>query len=109
MLKIRSSPIDGEQNAHARQCAVENKNTEFHIPARSNGNRNITAEISPQNYNQNSVQLPLPTLDLPNSGNFSENRGESQPVESMCTMDTTNDSTLGQSVNNAPNAPTEVN
>ena len=101
MLKIRSSPIDGEQNAHTRQCTVENKDTEFHIPARSYGNRNVPAEDSIQNCIQNRVQPPLPTLDLPNPENFSETREESQPVEPLCT----NDSTLGQCVNNAPNAP----
>ena len=105
MLKIRFSPIDGKQNAPPIQCAVENKNAEFHIPARYDGNRNLTAENSTQNSNQNSVQPLLPTLDLPNSGNFSETREESQPVEPMCT----NDSTLGQSVNNPPDAPMQVN
>ena len=58
-------------------------------------------ENSPKDYTSNSVQLPLPTLDLPNSGNFSENKEESQPVEPLCT----NDSILEQSVQNAPNVP----
>ena len=86
MLKIRSTPTDGEQNAQSRQCAVEKENAEFHIPAISYGNRNLMSENSPQDYNSNSVQPPLPTIDLPNSGNFSENREESQPVEPLCTM-----------------------
>ena len=101
MLKIRSSPVDGEQNAQPRQCAVENNNAEFHIPARMDGNRNLLADNSIKDYTQGDVQPPLPTLDLPNSGNFSETREESQPVEPLCT----NDSTLGQCVNNAPDAP----
>ena len=40
---------------------------------------------------------PLPSLDLPESENFSENREESQIAEPLCT----NGTTLG----NAPDAP----
>ena len=101
MLEIRSTPTDGEQNAQARQCAVEKENMEFHIPAISYGKRNTMSENSLPDYNSNSVQPPLPTLDLPNSEDFSENREESQPVEPLCT----NDSTLEQNVQNAPDAP----
>ena len=101
MLKIRSLPVDGKHNAHTRQYAVVNNNAEFQIPPRFDGNRKVMAEDSTNDYIQTSEQLPLPTLDLPNSGNFSETREESQPVEPLCT----NDSTLGQSVNNAPDAP----
>ena len=61
MWKIRSTPTDGEQNAQARQCVLEKENAEFHIPAISLGNRNVTSENSPQDYNSNSVQPPLPT------------------------------------------------
>ena len=64
MLKIRYSSVDGKQNAHAMQCTVENKNAEFQIPARFDGNRNMLAEDSIKDYIQHSVQLPLPTLDL---------------------------------------------
>ena len=48
----------------------------------------------------NSVQPPLPTLDLPESENlenFSENREESQIAEPLCTNGTTPE--------NAPDAP----
>ena len=31
------------------------------------------------------MQLPLPSLDLPDSGNLSENRKESQIAEPLCT------------------------
>ena len=41
MLKIRSTPMENDQNAQARHCVVENNNTKFHIPARFDGNRNI--------------------------------------------------------------------
>ena len=97
MLKIRSTATDGKQKAQARQCAIESRDTKFHIPAIPYGNRNVTSENSPEDYNSNSVQPPLPTLDLLDSENSSENREESQIVEPLCT----NDSTL----ENAPDAP----
>ena len=103
MLKVRSTPTDGEQNAQLRQCAVENRDAQFHIPATTYGNRNSMEENSPKDYTSYSVQLPLPTLDLPNSGKFSENKEESQPIEPLCT----NDSILEQSVQNAPHVPDE--
>ena len=62
----------------------------------------MPAEDSTNNYTHGNVQLQLPTLDLPNFGNSLETREESQPVDSMCT----NDSTLEQTVNNAPDTPT---
>ena len=43
-----------------------------------------------------SLVLPLPTLDLPESENFSENREESQLAGPLCTGGTT--------LENAPNA-----
>ena len=101
MLKIRSTPTDGKQNAQPRQCAVENKNVQFYIPATTYGNRNFMEENSPKDYTSNNVQPPLPTLNLPDSGIFSKNREESQPVEPLCT----NEPTLEQSAQNAPNAP----
>ena len=61
----------------------------------------MPADDSIRNCVQSSEQMPLPTLNLPDSGNFSETKEESQPVEPLCT----NDSTLEQSVNNAPDAP----
>ena len=44
----------------------------------------------------------LPTLDLPESENFSENREESQIAEPLCTSGTT----LGNTPD-APNAPVQ--
>ena len=46
-----------------------------------------------------SLTPPFPTLDLPESENFSENREESQIAEPLCTSGTT----LG----NEPNAPVQ--
>ena len=94
MLKMRSTPIDGEQKAQMRE--TETENAEFHIPAIPYGNRNIVVENSQGHSLPSGVPLPLPTLDLPESENFSENREESQIAEPLCTSGTT----LG----NAPDA-----
>ena len=53
-----------------------------------------------RHFSSNSVQPPLPMLDLPESENlkfFSENREESQITEPFCTNGTT--------LENAPDAP----
>ena len=41
MLKIRSTPTDGEQKAHMREWSTETDNVECNILAISNGNRNL--------------------------------------------------------------------
>ena len=97
MLKVRSTPTEGKLKAQTREWSTETDNTEFHIPAIPYGNRNLTVKNSQEHSSSNSVQPPLPTLDLPES-DFSENREESQIAEpQLCTSGTT----LG----NAPIAP----
>ena len=102
MLKIRSTPTDGKQKAQMREWSTETENMEFHIPAISYGNRNITVENSQEYSSPSGLTLPLPTLDLPESENFSENREESQIAEPLCTSGTT----LGNAPD-APNAPVQ--
>ena len=98
MLKIRSTPTDGEQKAQMREWSTEIDNTKFHIPAIPCGNRNVTVENSQGHSLPSGLVLPFPSLDLPESENFSENREESQIAEpQLCT----NGTTLG----NAPDAP----
>ena len=46
MLKIRSTPMDGEQKAQMREWSTETDNAEFHIPAIPYGNRNFTVKNS---------------------------------------------------------------
>ena len=80
-----------------REWSTETDNAEFHIPAIYNGNRNLMVENSQEHSSSNSVQLPLPTLDLPKSENFLENREEnSQLAGPLCTYGTT--------LENAPDA-----
>ena len=86
MLKIRSTPTDGKQKAQMREWSTETDNAEFHIPAIPYGNRNITFENSQGHSSPSSLTPPLPSLDLPDSENFSENREESQIAEpQLCT------------------------
>ena len=59
--------------------------------------RNLTVKNSQEHSSSNSVQPPLPTLDLPDSENFSENREESQIAGPLCTDGTT--------LENAPDVP----
>ena len=98
MLKIRSTPTDGEQKAQMSESSTETDNAEFHIPAIPYGNRNATVKNSQGHSLPSSLLLPLPTLGLPDSEIFSENRKESQIAESqLCTSGTT--------LRNAPIAP----
>ena len=97
MLKIRSTPTDAEQKAQMREWSTETNNTEFHIPAIPK------VENSQEHSSSNSVQPPLPTLDLPESENFSENREEnSQLAGPLCTSGTTL-----ENAQDAPNAPVQ--
>ena len=102
MLKIRFTATDGEQKAQMRAWSTETDNAEFHIPAIPYGNRNITVKNSQEHSSPNGLALPLPTLDLPESENFSENREESQIAEPLCTSGTT----LGNAPD-VPNAPVQ--
>ena len=100
MLKIRSTPTDGEQKAQMREGSTETQNVEPQIPTIPYGNRDCAIKNSQRHSSSNNVQLPLPTLDLPESENlenFSENREESQIAEPLCINGTT--------LENAPDAP----
>ena len=63
--------------------------TKFHIPAIPYGNRNVMVENSQGHSLPSSLAPQLPSLDLPESENFSENREESQIAEPLCTNGTT--------------------
>ena len=96
MLKIRSTLTDGEQKAQMREWSTEKQNVKSHVPAIPYGNRDCAIKNSQRYASSNSVQLPLPALDLLES-DFSENREESQIAEPLCTDGTT--------LENAPDAP----
>ena len=103
MLKIRSTPTDGEEKAQPREWSTKTDYMEFHIPAIPNGNRNLTVKNSPEHSSSSGLALPLPTSDLPESENFSENREENtQLAGPSCTNGTTLENAL-----DAPNAPVQ--
>ena len=89
MLKVRSTPTDGKQKSQMREWSTETENAEFHIPAIPYGNRKVVVENSQGHSLPNSLTLPLPSLDLPESENFAENREESKIAETLCTNATT--------------------
>ena len=85
MLKIRSTPTDGEQTAQMKEWTTESRSIESNIPAIPCGTRDCAIENSQRCTSSSTVQPPLPRLDLPDSENLSENREESQIAEPLCT------------------------
>ena len=73
MLKIRSTPTNGEQKPQMREWSTETDNADFHIQAISYGNRNIMVKNSQGHSLSSGLMPPLPSLDLPESEFFSEN------------------------------------
>ena len=78
-LKIISTPTDGKQKAQMREWIPEKENVEFHIPAISYGDRNLTVENSQEHSSSSCLTLPLPALDLPESEIFRKQEGK-QPA-----------------------------
>ena len=85
MLKIRSTPTDGKQTAQMKEWTTESRSIKSNIPAIPYETRDCVIENSQRYTSSNTVQLPLPSLDLPDSENLSENREESQIAEPLCT------------------------
>ena len=65
MLKIRSTPTEGKQTAQIKEWMTESKKSESNIPAIPNMIRDSVHKNSQENTSSDSVQLPLPKLDLP--------------------------------------------
>ena len=98
MLKIRSTPTDCKQKAQMREWSTETNNAEFHIQAIPYGNRNLMVKNSQEHSSSSDLAPPLPSLALPESENFEENREEnSQLAGPLCTSGTT--------LEKAPDAP----
>ena len=87
MLKIRSTPTEGEPTAQMKEWTTESRSVESNTPAILYGIRDCSTKKSQENASSDSEQPPLPRLDLPESV-FSENREESQIAEPLCTDDT---------------------
>ena len=84
MLKIRSIPTEGKRTAQMKEWMIESRKSESIVPAIPNMIRDSVHENSEENSSSDSVQLPLPRLDLPKA-TFSENREEIEIAESLCT------------------------
>ena len=82
-----------------KEWTTESRSVESNTPAIPCGIRDCSIENSQENTSSDSVQLPLPRLDLPTS-DFSENREESH-AEPMCT----DDAALDPDTQNAPCTP----
>ena len=85
MLKIRSTPTEGEQTAQMKEWTTKSRSIKSNIPAIPYGTRDCAIENSQRYTLSSTVQPPLPSLDLPDSENLSENREESQIAEPLCT------------------------
>ena len=83
-----------------RKWSTETHNVDLHIPAIPYRNRNLMVKNFHGHSSSSGLAPPPPTLDLPESENFSENREEnSQLAGPLCTSGTT----LG----NTPDAPVQ--
>ena len=102
MLKIRSTPTDGKQTAQMKEWTTESRNIESNIPAIPYGTRGCVIKNSQRYTSSNTVQLPLPSLDLPDSENLSEKRKESSQIaEPLCTNGATLDEPDAQNAQHA--------
>ena len=104
MLKIRSTPTEGEQTAQMKEWTTESRSVRSNTPAIPYGIRDCSIENSQEYTSSDTVQLPLPRLDLPGS-DFSENRQESQIAEPLCTDDTALKAPDTQNAQCTPYAP----
>ena len=68
-----------------KEWTTESRSIKSNIPAISYGTRHCAIENSQIYTSSSTVHLPLPSLDLLDSENLSENREESQIAEPLCT------------------------
>ena len=99
MLKIRSTLTEDKQTAQMKEWTTATKSIESNIPAIPYGTRDCVTENSQRYTSSNTVQPPLPRLDLPEPENLSENREEGQIAEPLCT-----DGTILENTPDAQNA-----
>ena len=76
MLKIRSTPTEGEQTTQMKEWSTETRSIESNIPAIPYGTRDCVIENSQKYASSNTVQLPLARLDLPASDFFRKQGGK---------------------------------
>ena len=83
-----------------KEWTTESRSIKSNTSAIPYGIRDCSIKNSQENASSDTVQPPLPILDLPVS-DFSENREESQIAEPLCTDDTA----LEPDAQNAPCTP----
>ena len=106
MLEIRSTSTEGKQTAQMKEWTTETRSIESNVPAIPCVTRDCVTKNSQRYTSSNTVQLPLSSLDLPDSENLSENREESQIAEPLCTDGTTLENTPdAQNAQCTPYAP----
>ena len=80
MLKIRSTPTEGKQTAQMKEWTTESGSIKSNTPAIPYGIRDCAIKNSQRYTSSDTVQLPLLSLDLPDSENLSENREKSSQI-----------------------------
>ena len=75
MLKIRSTPAEGEQTAQMKEWTTESRSLKSNTPAIPYGIRGCSSENSQENTSSNIVQPSLIRLDLPVSDFFFRKQG----------------------------------
>ena len=89
-----------------KEWTTESRSIESNIPVIFYGTRDCVTKISQRYNSPNTVQPPLPCLDLPHSENLSENREESSQIaEPLCTDSATLDEPDAQNAQCTPYAP----
>ena len=102
-LKIRSTPTDGKAKAQMKEYMTEKESTEFQTLAIPYRPGNSMVKNFQDRSSSSSLAPPFPTLDLPNTQNFSEMREEDgQLAEPLCASGATLENEL-----DAPNVPVQ--
>ena len=93
------------QTAQMKEWTTESRSIESNTPAIPYGIRDCVIKNSQRYNSSNTVQLPLLSLDLPDSENLSENGEEGQIAEPLCTDGATLDEPDAQNAQCTPYAP----
>ena len=105
ILKIRFAPTEGEQTAQMKEWTTESRSIKSNTPAIPYGTRNCVIKNSQRYTSSDTVQLPLLSLNLPDSENLSENREESQIAEPLFADGATLDEPDAQNAQCTPYVP----
>ena len=105
MLKIRSTPTEGEQTAQMKEWTTESRSIESNTPVIPCGIRDCVIKSSQRYTSSDTVQPPLLSLDLLDSENPSENKEGGQIAEPLCTDGATLDEPDAQNAQHTPYAP----